>query len=510
MHALALLLIATRLSASPGDESATIDAAIASMSDREQIAQLLLVAFQGTAMSNDVRMIAGTWRVGGFVFYGPNIESVEQTSRLTTAIRRAAGDDWQVPLFAVDQEGGTVVRLHGNEPIPSAAAIGAAASTELARRAGFTIAARLREAGFTVNLAPVLDINAGPNDSLDRRRFSSDPEQVASLASAFIAGHRDAGIVAVAKHFPGHGESGDDAHATLPRNAASATTLWQRDLLPFRRVIADGAEAILTAHIRVPALDGNVPASLSTRVITNLLRGDLGFDGVVISDEIRMKALTTSTSPAEAAIESLRAGADMILVASLPQERREIFDALVTAHQSGRLPRERIHSALRRILRLKRRIAERATLQPAQRDHAVFGQIASRAVTVIDPSHLLPIARDSAEKILYVGPRAHFPPALHRATTVLWGNDGPSAEHMQQIREQLRRSPALIVATGETSADLRVAQQIHEDAPDLRLVLLWCGDPWKLSNGPDPNALILTYGRHPAAIDRATTLLLGR
>ncbi len=488
-----------------------IDATIRAMTPRQQIGQLLFVGFQGTATSADLERMVRNWRVGGVIFYAPNIQSPAQTAKLAAAIRQAGGDDWSSPFIAIDQEGGTVVRLALPADIPSAMAVGATASPDLARRGAAAIGAALREAGFSLNFAPVLDVSSGKNPSLDRRRFGGDVDLVTALGAASIAGQRDAGIVAVAKHFPGHGQAAEDAHVTLPVNPATPSIVRQRDLAPFRAAIAAGVEAIMTAHIRLPALaeDDRVPATMSHRVITGILRDELRFDGVVISDEIRMKALAQVAEPPEAALASLLAGADMILVASYPRERDEVMNALLAARADGRLSAERIEASLRRILRLKYRMAQRRRSHDVPRGDAALDEIAARAVTLIgNSSCLVPIGPDLGPRLLYIGPGRAASDALQGASRITWTSE-PADDAEARVLSALRRRPAVIVFAAEKEKDLDLARRVRSLAPQVPLVLLWSGDPYALHDGPAADASILTYGRHPRSVHRAMQVLVG-
>lgn len=488
------------------------DAMIASLTPREQIAQLFIVSFEGTEMSADLARLVREWGVGGVVFYASNLQSVDQARRLTANILREARNDWRAPLLAVDQEGGTVVRLRTPyEGLPSAMALGATGSSKLARRAGREIGATLQGVGFTLNFAPVLDVSAGANTSLDRRRFHSDPKVVASLAAAFLAGQQEAGIVAVAKHFPGHGASPEDAHTTLPVNAASAETVRRRDLMPFRVAIQNGLEAIMTAHIRVPSLaeDEHTPASLSVRLQREVLRDELGFDGVVISDEIRMKALGGTGEPADAAINALRAGADMVLLAALPRERERIFESVVAAYVDGRLPSVTVRTSLRRVLRLKQRLAERAAGTVALRDGTVFAEIAAHAVTIVgNVACTVPMdVKRLGPELLYVGPAHAIPVTLSRATRVSWVG-APGADSESDVKQALLKDPAAIVLVAQTETELAFARRIIRAAAVPR-VLVWMGDPYALAGGPQADATILTYGSQSVAIRTAWQVLTG-
>lgn len=260
-------------------------------------------------------------------------------------------------VVAIDEEGGDVTRLdhaHGSD-VPGAAALGIVDDTELTSRVAASLGARLRQAGVTLNLAPVADVDADPlNPIIGVRSFGSSPETVARHVAAFVEGQQRHRVAATAKHFPGHGATAEDSHLTLPEVDASRAELEARELAPFRAAIREGVRVVMTAHVRYPALD-DVPATLSRRIVTDLLRGELGYAGVVMSDGLDMKAISETVGHAEGAVQALHAGVDALCIggeSTGPAIVDLLVGAIAGAVESGRLSIERLREANERVAAL--------------------------------------------------------------------------------------------------------------------------------------------------------------
>jgi beta-N-acetylhexosaminidase len=353
-----VVLAAMSVAAQPSSDPlspVTIDEQIDRMTSDERIAQLMIVGIPTHTGGAELESVVAGWRVGGVVLYAANLGSVAQVRGLTAAIRRAAGPI--TPFIAIDQEGGIVRRLqHGVTVVPSNMAIGATGSADLARRSGFAVGAGLRNLGLTMNFAPVLDVlpDAG-TAALHTRAFGNQPGIVADLGVAFMQGQRAGGIIPVGKHFPGQGRALEDSHRVLPILDITHQELAARDLVPFHRAIEAGLPAIMTGHVAVPRITGknDLAATLSSEVVTRILRKDLRFEGVVISDALEMKAFSQPQLIGETAVQAIMAGCDMVLVAGAPQHRREVFNGLRRVYRDGRLTEARLRESLRRILTLK-------------------------------------------------------------------------------------------------------------------------------------------------------------
>ncbi|MGH7408931.1 MAG: beta-N-acetylhexosaminidase, partial [Candidatus Methylomirabilales bacterium] len=279
------------------------------------VGDLFFLGFEGTAPDAALREWFEAVRPGGVVLFARNIVTPEQVADLTAALQRWRGES---PLLvAVDQEGGRVARFGPPFTVfPGNGALGRAGDVALAERVGRVLGTELKAVGVTLNFAPVLDLRVGPaNPVLGERCLGENAEAAAALGAALVRGMQGAGVAATAKHFPGHGGTAVDSHEALPVVPADRGWLTDTALAPFRAAVAAQVASIMTAHVRYPALDPDLPATLSPQILT-LLRRDLGFDGVVISDDLLMQAITKTWPVEEAAVLALEAGADTVLLAA--------------------------------------------------------------------------------------------------------------------------------------------------------------------------------------------------
>jgi len=289
---------------------------------------------------------------------------------LTAALRAARPD----LLVGIDEEGGDVTRLDAarGSQVPGAAALGRVDDVDLTRGVARTLGTRLARVGVPLVLAPVADVHSDPdNPVIGIRSFGPDPDLVARHVVATIAGLHDAGVAATAKHFPGHGATREDSHLTVPVVDVDRDVLARRELVPFRAALAAGVDVVMTAHVRYPALD-TVPATLSRRAVTDLLRGELGFAGVVMSDGLDMHAITATVGRPDGAVQALAAGVDALCVGGesvAPAQVEELVAAIVAAVQDGRLPEQRLADAAARVAALAAQLA-RSPAGPASRTGA--------------------------------------------------------------------------------------------------------------------------------------------
>lgn len=319
---------------------------------RRLAAGTLLVAFQGTTAPEWVLRDLQNG-LGGVTLFGFNVADPAQLSGLTARLREA-GD----PVISLDEEGGDVTRLdyHVGSPYPGNAALGAVDDVELTRRVYRSIGDDLARCGVNLDMAPSADVNtADDNPVIGTRSFGPDTALVARHTVAAVHGLQAAGVAACVKHFPGHGATRQDSHLEVPLVDASLELLRERELVPFRAAIDAGTRSIMTAHVRVPALTGTAPATLSTAALTGLLRGELGYDGVIVSDALDMKAVTDAYGLAGGSVLSLAAGADLLCLGPLPTEEdvHRIIAEIVAAVGDGRLPRARLEAAAERVERLR-------------------------------------------------------------------------------------------------------------------------------------------------------------
>ena len=309
--------------------------------------QLIVASWPGTAAP--VRTVRDL-HLGGVIAFDENLTSPEQSRGMLTALRRQVDRPW--PLFlSVDQEGGIVERA-GTTSFPAFMSAGAAGDPELTTRVYREYAAELAGLGFTVDFAPDADVTSGPSDpTIGSRSAGSDPRLVGAQAAAAASGLQDGGVVPVLKHFPGHGSVPADSHLSLPVQHRSLRELRRVDLAPFAAAVDDGVPAVMTAHLDIRAVDPQTPATLSRAVVTGLLRRELGFEGLVVTDSLQMEAVTAGRGPGEVAVRALAAGNDVLLMPTDPAAARA---AIVRAVRSGDLSRTRlIQSAARQVALLE-------------------------------------------------------------------------------------------------------------------------------------------------------------
>jgi beta-N-acetylhexosaminidase len=360
---------------------------------------VLQPGFDGTTAPDWVlrRLGEGLASVG---LFGRNIASPEQLAALTAQLR-AERDD---VLVAIDEEGGDVTRLdvHTGSGFPGNHALGAVDDVALTWEVARELGRRLAACGVNFNWAPSADVNSDPaNPGIGVRSFGADPELAARHTAAYVSGLQSAGVAACAKHFPGHGDTTVDSHHDMPRVDVPADLLHSRELVPFRAAIAAGTQAVMSAHILVPALDPKLPATLSRAVLTDLLRGELGYQGLIVTDGIDMQAIAATYGMEGGSVRAIAAGADAICVGGGPFDEDTVSrlrDALVAAVRSGDLPEERLADAADRVRAVARWTARTApgadgstADEPGAPSHEDVGLVAARrALRVTRPGDYEP------------------------------------------------------------------------------------------------------------------------
>jgi len=323
------------------------------MTLEEKIGQMISCRFSGHFYNQEspavqrLESLVEEHKVGGLIIFGG--EAFE-TAYLINKLQEKA----RIPLLiASDLERGLGNQIEGATLFPPLMSLGAAGSEELAYRMGKITAEEARAVGIHITYAPVVDVNINPeNPIINTRSLGEDPEQVSLLGAAFIRGCQENGLMATAKHFPGHGDTEVDSHVELPLVEADRDRLDRVELFPFKKAIEAGVKAVMTAHIHIPALDPtpNLPATLSPVIITELLRQEWAFNGLIVTDAMEMGGVATLYSPEEAAIKAVQAGVDCLL---LPLETEKVIHALIQAVNSGRISESRINASVRRILKAK-------------------------------------------------------------------------------------------------------------------------------------------------------------
>jgi len=332
---------------------AYLDATISEMSLEEKIGQMFICSFRDTAqgateINAAMKSAIHDFHIGGVILFKENLSGKAQTKKLISDLQGESG----IPLFiAVDEEGGTVSRLAalGYDRLPNASQVGSSGDSRLAYERGVTIAENLKELGFNLNFAPVADINTNKqNTVIGSRAFSSEPVAAGEMVQAFINGHQREGIFSTLKHFPGHGDTYEDSHYGLAFATHDMDRLNEKELVPFQMGIDAGAEFVMIGHISAPNVTGNdEPATFSEKIVTDILRKQLRFDGIIITDALDMGAVVKYHGSDEIAVKSILAGIDILL---MPQNFELAYNGVLNAVKNGEINENRIDESVRRIL----------------------------------------------------------------------------------------------------------------------------------------------------------------
>ncbi len=321
------------------------------------VGQLFVMGFAGTSVPGDVAKLMRDEKIGGAILFSRNIESLEQVVALNTELV-ALGDEQHPMMISVDQEGGRVARLRGiATDLPSMRAVGEKSrdDEDLPYRLGAMMARELTALGFHLDYAPVVDVDSNPdNPVIGERSFSRDPHEVAAFGAAMIRGMQQAGLAACAKHFPGHGDTDTDSHLELCRVPHDLTRLYDVELVPFLAAAQAHVATVMTAHVMFPALDDELPATLSEKILQRLLRDRIGYDGVIVSDDLEMRGVADHFEIEQLVTLGLNAGVDQFLIC---HDREKVERAVAAARQGladGTIDAARVRGALARVEQLKR------------------------------------------------------------------------------------------------------------------------------------------------------------
>lgn len=363
---------------------AEVSAVVSAMSLRRKIGQMLHCGFHGLEPGEDIARLIRESHIGGVILFARNVRDVRQVAAMNAELQRIALEAGAPPLtIAIDQEGGMVARLtEGVALMPGNMAIAAGGEPQAAYEAARVAGKELRALGINLNYAPVLDVNVNPaNPVIGVRSYGESPELVGDFGLMAIAGLQDAGVTATAKHFPGHGDTDVDSHLDLPTIAHARERIYAVELAPFVRAIAAGVDAIMSSHIYFPAFETEkLPVTLSRCVLTGLLRDELGFDGVIMTDCMEMKAIADHYGTVEAAVLAVEAGADCVLISHRHDLQEAAIEALVAAVESGRLSESRIDASVGRLLAMKRRRGVTAGAVAAVADETYYAGESFRSV----------------------------------------------------------------------------------------------------------------------------------
>jgi beta-N-acetylhexosaminidase len=532
----------------PKSQGSWVDQTLSSMTLDEKVGQLIVPAIVGMFMAADsepfqrVRRDITQFHVGGYHMLG-EVGSLHEPAGVALLIKHMQELAKLPLLVTADFEGGAGLRYLGATRLPRAMAMGATGSEELAFEAGRVTAIEARAIGINVNFYPVVDVNNNArNPIINIRSFGGHPDLVSRLARAYIRGSQNAGVLATAKHFPGHGDTETDSHLELPTVDVDRERLNAIELPPFRAAIREGVAGVMSAHIALPQIEtGRLPATLSERMLTGVLRGELGFGGIIYTDAMNMQGVAAHYPEGEAAVRAIKAGADVILY---PPNVEKAFTAIKRAVESQEIPLSRIEQSVRRILEAKVRLGlEKNRFSDINNLARVLGNMehqrtASRiiesAVTLVkDEKRVLPLKLSPEQRVLFITivdneegwrdgrPGATFLAGLaerHQKTTSVYISDRTTPGEFDLIRKLAALSDVVIVngfirisaykgSIDLTEGELNLLK--HLSASQRPLVFVLYGSPYLITFVPELPTYILAYEYYPAAEAAALKAMLG-
>ncbi|MDR4890334.1 beta-N-acetylhexosaminidase [Fredinandcohnia sp. QZ13] len=505
---------------------------------RKKVGQLMVVGFKGITASDDIKELIREHHVGGIILFGRNIGSPQEILSLTQELQQVAKDAGheQPLLICIDQENGVVRRLgEGTTIFPGAMLLGATGEPENAYQVGVATGKELKALGINWNLAPVMDVNNNPeNPVIGVRSFGEAADMVSEFGRMAMKGMQEAGIITTLKHFPGHGDTNVDSHLDLPVISHNIERLEQIELKPFIDSIKAGADTIMSAHVYFPAIEDTpgVPATLSRKVITGLLRGKLGFDGVVTTDCMEMNAIANTIGTAKGGVEAIKAGVDLIMVSHLHHLQKETIDAIVAAVESGEIDDAQIEAAVTRVTRLKEKYCSWDEVGSSQVPSIVGGKehqqlahdIYKQGITIEKNNEILPL-KDKRVLVVYCENKYTMQVEDKRYSSMYLGeaikeidetaevvelSNPATGEEIQEVAAKAQHYDAVIVGT--LTVQKRDAQTKLVEAlvnTGVPVVVVATRSPYDLAFLPEVHAYICTYEFPYPALRMAAKAIYG-
>jgi beta-N-acetylhexosaminidase len=529
-----------------GDRYDLIGHAIKHMTMEEKVGQMLMPDYRKwngvnvTEMLPEIEAQVKKYHLGGVILFLENVVTTEQTTRLVNSYQEAA-EKYNL-LMSIDQEGGIVTRLQSGTHMPGNMALGATRSEEVSEKVGRAIGEELHSLGINMNLAPVLDVNNNPdNPVIGVRSYGEKPELVAQMGNAYIKGLQESGTAATAKHFPGHGDTASDSHFSLPVVPHDLERLKAVELYPFQQAMNAGIDAIMTAHVTFPNVDNStaiskkdgsvipVPATLSYKVLTELMREDMGYNGLIITDAMNMAAIADHFGQVDAAIRTVKAGSDIVL---MPVGLDSVANGLYNAVNSGEISIERIEQSVERILTLKlnrgivkaeveksidEKIANALQVVGSDEHKAVEKEAAEKSITLVKNNSVLPLKATAGDKIVVVGSNAQTigdEVKKHHGNVTVINTAAPLSAANLAIAKTAKY---IIVGTSTSTVGTRLpttnlmklANQVI-DQTDASVIGIGIRNPYDIMSYPGVDAYLAQYGTRPASFEASVNTIFGK
>ncbi len=526
----ALGVLAVNLSFSPTHAQGDIDTLLANMTLEQKVAQMFLASLYGEQLTEVGRAFLQQWQPGGVIVFEYNVPAENAPASVTALIndfQQTTIDSGNLPLIiAADQEGGIIATFEAGFtafPVPYLGA--ATQDSDLAYRYGQALAEELRAIGVNMDLAPVADLETNIYNPIIRRRaFGSDPQIVGAAVANVVRGMQDAGVMSVAKHFPGHGDSSQDSHTELPVVNLDRERLLNTELIPFQQAMNVDVSGVMVAHIWFPSLEPqeNTPATLSYNIITGLLREEMGYEGLAITDAMDMDAIDLNYTPGESAVLAVQAGIDLIALGPHMglEGQAQAIQSVIDAVRAGTISEARIDDSVRRILSAKQRYGildwqpldssttnERLNLDAHSQ---LIEELFAAGVTLaFDNTDLVPLSGNIA--IIYPGTRSQ----IQRECSVYSENvnwlsvsASPTADDIAAAQDVASRADVTVVFTNDAFYD-STQQSLVNALPPESTVVVALASPYDVMMFPNIGAYMLTYSPLPAGIPVVCGILFG-
>ncbi|MBB6669697.1 beta-N-acetylhexosaminidase [Cohnella nanjingensis] len=503
----------------------------------QKVGQLFMCGFSDTVPNEPILRLIREYGIGGVNYFRRNVRDPAQAAALSAALQQAS----EVPLLvSIDQEGGMVAGIErGVTLMPGNMALGATRDTDGVYRAALIAGRELRAMGINMDFAPCLDVNNNPdNPVIGVRSYGESPDLVARMGAAAVRGYRDAGVTATVKHFPGHGDTNVDSHQALPLVAHDRQRLHEVELMPFKAAIAVGVDAIMTAHVVFPAYeDRSIPATLSPRILTGLLREELGFEGLITTDCLEMNAIWKGVGVGEGAVMAVEAGADLVLISHRIELQIEGIEAVIAAVRSGRISEARIDASVERLLRVKERRGlfrqPDAAAKPDLHDVvateaslAVAKSLSERSVTLVKREGRFPLRPDAGTYVVWPDMRPVSETAEPAGQETTLGrvlsqrltevkeqviDVEPSDEQIASVLAGSQGYAQIVVATynaGFSEGQRRLVRALAERS-GTDLIVASLRIPYDLASFPQVKTYLACYENKPLAIRSLARVLTG-
>ncbi len=512
------------------------------MTLEQKIGQMMMCGFQTPQLNTEIKTLIEQYHLGGIIYFRRNLNDKEQVGQLSLDLQQYSKQFTDIPLFiSVDQEGGMVARLDWDDItlIPGNMAVGATRDVEQAYEMARICGEELLRMGINMNFAPSVDINNNPkNPVIGVRSYGECPALVSEMGAAQIRGLQDANVSASAKHFPGHGDTAVDSHHGLAAVPHDEERLFAMELAPFVRAIQEGVDCIMTAHVMFPAFEPEqIPSTISRKVLTDLLRNRLGFEGVIVTDCLEMHAISKEFGIPEGTIRAVEAGADLILISHRFPEQVNAIHALVEAVRSGRISEQRIDESVDRILALKAK-RQMETLPAITDDYAEgFGsesskqavqQLCESSITLVKDEGQLPLRKD--ERTLVIWPEVRqrtevdepiiqaytlasaLQPSLSQVDEYRIGTYPDAAEVDATVAHAKQYDQVIVITYNAVSelheGQVNIVKQLVEHSHG-RVIVASTRNPYDINHFPEVKTYLCCYENRPATMTALAKVLLG-